>query len=249
MTIYITADIHGDRNEVGYRLSQLPYLSEQDTIIIAGDAGLEYGSYNMGSVKKVMSKAPCNWLVMRGNHDNCYYADHWQEAIREENWHIDNSIYNTSVIIENKYPNIHYIWDTGGVYNVNGNKILFIPGAYSIDKNYRLFRGWPYNSKEQLTEKEFIELYKDFIESNSAVDYIVSHTCPLQLEPHIRYLFMDNIDQTQVDKTTEKWLDKFYDQVIQEKQFKHWYFGHFHDTKQITDKVTMLYRRVKKLGE
>lgn len=245
MTVYITADIHGDKCEAIGRAEQISDFDDDNIIIIAGDAGLEYGNYNMGATKKTMNKMPCSWLVMRGNHDNCYYANHWQDG----DWHIDTTLYNAPVIIQNKYPNIHYIMDEGGIYNVQDNKILFLPGAYSIDKDYRLIKGWPYNPREQLTEEDFQNLYNDFIESNVAIDYVVSHTCPLQLEPHIQYLFLDFIDQSFVDKRTEKSLDKFYDQIIQKKSFKHWYFGHFHDTKQITDKVTMLYRRVKKLGE
>ena len=245
MTVYISADIHGDKNRIYDIMTQLPHLSKEDTVIVAGDASLEYGNYNMRSTKKIMSDCSCNWLIMRGNHDNRYFENHFND----DSWHMDNTIYNMPVVIENKYPNIHYIWDTGGIYNVAGNKILFIPGAYSVDKDYRLLKGWPYTPREQLTEEEFTDLYDDFMESDTAIDYVVSHTCPLQLEPHIRYLFMNGIDQSKVDKTTEKWLDKFYNQIIQEKPFKHWYFGHFHDTKQINDKVTMLYRRVKKLGE
>lgn len=245
MAVYISADIHGDKNRIYDIISQLPHLSKEDTVIIAGDAGLEYDNYDMGATKKAMNKMPCSWLIMRGNHDNCYYANHWQD----DDWHIDTTLYNAPVVIQDKYPNIHYIMDEGGIYNVQGNKILFLPGAYSIDKDYRLIKGWPYNPREQLTEEDFIDLYDDFMESDTAIDYVVSHTCPLQLEPHIQYLFLDFIDQSSVDKRTEKWLDKFYNQVIQEKQFKHWYFGHFHDTKQITDKVTMLYRSVKELGE
>lgn len=245
MAVYISADIHGDKNRIYNIITQLPRLSEKDTIIIAGDAGLEYGNYNMGAAKKAMNKMPCSWLIMRGNHDNCYYADHWQD----DDWNINTTLYNAPVIIQDKYPNIHYIMDEGGIYNVQGNKILFLPGAYSIDKDYRLIKGWPYNPKEQLIDEDFQNLYDDFMESDIVINYVISHTCPLQLEPHIQYLFLDFIDQSSVDKRTEKWLDKFYNQIIQEKSFKHWYFGHFHDTKQITDKVTMLYHKIKKLGE
>lgn len=245
MAVYITGDIHGDKCEAIGRAEQISDFNDDNVMIIAGDAGLEYGNYNMGATKKAMNKMPCSWLVMRGNHDNCYYADHWQD----DDWHIDTTLYNAPVIIQDKYPNIHYIMDEGGIYNVQGNKILFLPGAYSIDKDYRLIKGWPYNPREQLTEEDFQNLYDDFMESDTAIDYVVSHTCPLQLEPHIQYLFLDFIDQSSVDKRTEKSLDKFYDQIIQKKSFKHWYFGHFHDTKQITDKVTMLYHKVKKLGE
>ena len=66
-----------------------------------------------------------------------------------------------------------------------------------------------------------------FIEEENSFDYILTHTAPLNYEP--TYLFLDFIDQAQVDKSMETFL-----QVVCERvDFKHWCFGHYHDDKDL----------------
>ena len=37
----------------------------------------------------------------------------------------------------------------GEIYNINGKSILVIGGAYSVDKEYRLLKGWSWFKDEQ----------------------------------------------------------------------------------------------------
>ena len=71
--VYVIADIHGSALSLQQDMKYMPELTKDDYIIIAGDAGLEYGQYSMGSLKKYMMKLPCTFIVMRGNHDNRYH--------------------------------------------------------------------------------------------------------------------------------------------------------------------------------
>ena len=71
--VYVIADIHGSALSLQQDMKYMPELTKDDYIIIAGDAGLEYGPYSMGSLKKYMKKLPCTFVVMRGNHDNRYH--------------------------------------------------------------------------------------------------------------------------------------------------------------------------------
>ena len=150
-----------------------------------------------------------------------------------------------------QYPNIHYFKDGGGVYLFNSNEqpVYVIPGAYSVDKNFRLATGKKWFRDEQLTEEEketLVNLIDSVIEFDEISPIVLSHTCPLCWEDHINYLFMDELDQDSIDKTMEKFLDKVYTRIW----YKHWYFGHFHDDKDFRDiKATILFEKVIPFGE
>lgn len=54
------------------------------------------------------------------------------------------------------------------------------------------------------------------------VDYIFSHTAPLQYEP--RHAFIPGLKQSLVNTSTERWLD-----TIQRRVHYHgWFCGHYH---------------------
>lgn len=68
--------------------------------------------------------------------------------------------------------------------------------------------------------KEYVEQQLDKAKWN--VDIVLSHTVPIKAEPV--WAFIPGLDQSVVDKTTEKWLQKIYDRL----DFTEWYAGHYH---------------------
>ena len=55
-------------------------------------------------------------------------------------------------------------------------------------------------------------------------------------------MFVQGINQSKIDKSTEKWLDK----IEESTNYKKWYCGHFHTNKHI-DKMVFLFERVEHL--
>ena len=76
------------------------------------------------------------------------------------------------------------------------------------------------------------------IEKNNSFDYIFSHTAPLNYEP--TYLFLPMIDQREVDKSMEEFLQDVYDKIT----FKRWFFGHYHDDKILTSNLRLMYNDI-----
>ncbi len=247
MSIYVVGDLHGYKANLRAVLEQLP--PDNSTVILAGDVGLEYGSPHMVRrfskntkyLKKHMQESGHTWLVMRGNHDNCYWSHH----VGTVGWAVDKDKFGYPVLYEKEYPNIYYIKDEGGIYNISGRTFLFVPGAYSVDKDYRIAHGLSWNRNEQLTIKQMSDLFALLEENDNKVDYIISHTYPFNIQNRITDLFLDFIDQDKVDKRTEKFLEL----VAKHIEFKHWYFGHLHDDRKIGNKYTMLYKTVANIEE
>lgn len=198
---------------------------------------------------------------MRGNHDSSYWLRHtnyvdFQEGladkiIADENW--ETITYQDGGYLRQlKYPNIWYIYDWGGWYRLGNYGILFCPGAYSIDKFYRLRNGYPWNPNEQLSPAEEQSLYDLTVlcnRYNFPIDFVIGHTFPKKIEPYLNYLFMEGVNQGNVDKRTEEWLDKMAEIYENNSSFKQYIGGHFHDTRVLTDKYTILYHDVVNLKD
>ena len=73
--------------------------------------------------------------------------------------------------------------------------------------------------------------------SQNQIDIMLTHTCPLRFEP--TELFIDGIDQSTVDTSTEEFFDELYEQFLADHK-PMWYFGHFHGNK-YTDDYVMLF--------
>lgn len=220
--IYYTGDIHGSKFEV-VRLCKRFNLTKEDTIVLLGDVGANYyGDSRDEELKEVFSRLKPTIFCIHGNHEirpsniPSYKTKEWNGG---------------TVWYEEAYPNILFAKD-GDVFEIERIKHLVIGGAYSVDKFYRITRGYGWWADEQPSKeiKEYVEQQireKDF-------DIILSHTCPFKYEP--REMFLTVIDQSTVDTSTERWLDTIEEMV----DYKAWYCGHWHTNKRI-DKMHFLF--------
>lgn len=238
---YVGGDLHGECRNLKYWVEmELPTPKDESAVIILGDAGLNYyGGYKDRHFKSNLNSIGIMVYCLRGNHemrisDAIYYGNYgleYDENVGGKTW------------FETGYPNIRYFLDEGGLYHINGKEALIVPGAYSVDKDYRLERGWNWFPNEQLDENER-EVLKIFAHDMD-FDYIFAHTCPHSWEPYIDDLFMDYIDQSEVDKTTEDFLDE----LLNDCSYKYFYFGHYHNDREIPNKnATMLFKFIIPLG-
>lgn len=221
---YITGDTHGDFSEV-VRFCKKQKLTENDTVIILGDAGINYyGDSRDRKPREQLSKTPATIFCIHGNHERRPQS---MDKYHETTWH-DGTVY-----FEDEFPNILFAKD-GEIYDLDGLRTLVVGGAYSIDKFYRLKHdlNWFADEQPDQSTKEYVEAQLDKHSWN--VDVVLSHTAPIKYEP--TEVFLERIDQSKVDKTTERWLDTIEDKL----NYQHWYCGHFHTSKNV-DKLQFMY--------
>ena len=220
--IYITGDIHRDFSRL-YNLKE----TEEDMLIILGDAGINYYLDNEDvKYKEYLKRFKIKLFCVRGNHE---------ERPENINTYKEIEMFGGKVFIEEEYPNLIFAKD-GEVYNIDGKSILVIGGAYSVDKNYRIMHGYKWFKDEQLTTKEMNEILDKI--KGKHFDIVLTHTCPYKYEP--REVFMPGLDQSKIDKTMEHFLDKVEENIKYDK----WYCGHYHTEKQI-DKLEFMFGRIK----
>jgi 3-oxoacid CoA-transferase subunit A len=245
---FVCADLHGDTKNILHVLNWIENPSEEDTIIVCGDAGFEYEDRIMGSAKRAANSFPGKWVVLRGNHDSCYWKRHNQDP----KWNFLLGESGDDFLYQKKYPNILYVRDCGGIYHIGKYNFLMLPGAFSVDKDYRISRRYPWNPDEQLSEiemRDLTDLVKNWCEQDFPIDYVIGHTFPLYLQPKIQDLFIDFISQTKVDKRTEKWLDEISFIFENNSAFKQYYGGHFHSERILGPHYTMVYQTPMEIKE
>lgn len=224
----ITGDTHGQCVRFG-AIDRAQYPPEETAIIVLGDGGNNYYLDDRDvRLKRTLLRLGYTFYFVRGNHEAR------PEDISTMELVFDDAV-NGLIYYEPDYPNIHYFFD-GGEYKINGRTILVIGGAYSVDKQYRLARGWQWFYNEQLNDEE-----RTFISNKvkgNHYDIVLTHTSPYSWEP--REMFLPYIDQSSVDDSTERWLEEIKDSIT----FDFWLFGHFHGDKIVSNNSAMLYEQV-----
>ena len=243
--IWIVGDLHGKTDTIDtfyyYTLKtiieQMP--EEEHWLICLGDFGaLYYFNLRDHIFKEKLCSYPIKYFVIRGNHearagDTAAYDNYvgWEEV----------DCFGGKCLREVSYPNIYYAEDKGGIYNIAGRKTLVIPGAYSVDKWYRLQKGWTWFTDEQLNHYEMEQLEK--LAGNQHFDLVLSHTCPYSYLP--TDLFLPSIDQSTVDHSMEKWMDQLAENIT----FGIWCFAHYHQDRIEAPHVEIFYREVENLED
>lgn len=245
MRVFITGDTHGDFERLFEWNNKTGLLNDKENLlIILGDSGFNY------QVRENKDKASVddyrryrttlsNWINKNRYINNikcvtlCIHGNH--EARPDTIVGYETGTFaGGRIFYEEDFPTLMFA-DDGQIYRLNGRDYLVIGGAYSVDKKYRLDNGYRWFDDEQ--PSDYIKSAVEFVieHRNNKIDVVLSHTCPLKWEP--TELFLPNIDQSTVDKSTESWLDEIENKL----DYKRWYFGHYHGNKHIKEGVEMLF--------
>lgn len=230
--IYITGDTHIPINIGKLDINEFheqENMNKNDCVIICGDFGGVWDNGNEDMYwRKWLDDKNFTTLFVDGNHENfhllnTYPIEMWNGGKVHK---INDSI-------------IHLM--RGQVFNINGVKIFSMGGASSHDKECRQeFISW---WKEELpSNEEYEEGLSNLEKNNWKVDYIISHCCSSNiLETVSEYCSFDKYDY-EIDS-----LNKYFDIIEKQVNYRKWYFGHYHGDVSLDDKHTMLFQKIVKI--
>ena len=238
--IYITGDCHADFSR--FLIDKFPIqkeMTKDDYVIICGDFG-EIWTFEKENIQEkywldYLNEKNFTTLFVDGNHEN--FTRLYNYPVEE--WHGGK---------------VHKIRDSvlhlmrGEIFDINNKKFFTFGGARShdiqdgilnIDEEEKIYeyrkrgayfriRDYSWWDLELPTNEEMEKGIKNLEKVNYKVDYI----CPTSI-------------QTLLNPIYEKDILTDYLQEISEKcEFKKWYFGHYHENKQLNSQFTCLYEEI-----
>ena len=220
MGLYVCGDTHGseDLHKLTSKRFRAGNLTKKDYLLICGDCGVVWDlSATDFYLRKWYRDKPWTTLFVDGNHEN-------------------HDLLSTYPITQWNGGKVHIISDSiihlmrGQVYEIDGHTLFTMGGASSHDKQYRK-AGISWWEKELPASEEFAEAQTNLAAHQRRVDYIFTHcaggTVQDQLKPHYE----------------KNALTEYFDQ-LEQIDYKHWYFGHYHLDRNIDAKHTALFDRV-----
>ena len=245
--IYITGDCHGEFHKFSVEnFIEQKEMTKDDYVIICGDFG---GIWNKDEESR-WEKWWMDWLESKsfttlfvdGNHENfdrlyAYPVEEWNGGK-----------------IHRIRPSVIHLM-RGQIFTIAGKRIFTFGGARSHDisggilelddpayqsKAKRLERNWePYRTnhltwweQELPTQEEMEEGRRNLELNGNIVDFIVTHCCASSTE----VLVGCNYEKT--------YLNNYFEDIRQNVKYDKWFFGHYHNNRNVNDKEILLYEQI-----
>lgn len=202
LKIVITGDTHGDGEFERFKWAEELGV---DILIIAGDFGYVWSNPLKNKVNlDILEKKNVITLFIDGNHENFAILN----AFPTKQWN--------GGLVHELRPNVLHLM-RGEVYQIDGKTIAVMGGAKSIDKAYRITgKSW---WKQEMPNKEEMDNLEHNLELvDWTVDYFISHTPSTTILKEMNPRF-------KADKLTD-----FLDSIEEKLSYKHWYYGHMHES-------------------
>lgn len=223
--IFITGDTHGthDFSKLTEFAELNQNLTKSDYMIIVGDFGGVWRVETLEKDLKPYMDLPFTVLFVDGNHENFdmlnkYTVETWNGG---KTHRIKSSI-------------IHLM--RGQVFEIEGESIFTFGGGTSIDKHLRR-EGTSWWPQEMPTYEELDEAIVNLKKYNNKVDFIITHACD---ERALYYPPIKNKYKAMTLFNENQMLSYFEENI----DYRHWYFGHYHEDGDITEKKTVLYHNI-----
>ena len=220
--IFITGDTHGDVDYKKLLALKEKNLSYDDYLIICGDAAICWSYSSLKSFLALYNDIGCTILFVDGNHEN---FDMLEEMPLVE--------YKGALMHQIDKHIFHIL--RGEIMTLDGITFLCVGGACSIDKVYRTphLSWWP---QEEINNHDVDNAIANLEKANNGVDYVITHCCDTSTVIKA-FGFRRDICTDQL-----MFIDKLVD-------YKHWFFGHYHFDRKISEKKTCLYQEIVALDE
>lgn len=162
------------------------------------------------------------------------YEKHWLDWLNNKNF--------TTLFVDGNHENFERLyrypvekWHGGKVHKIRDSVIHLMRGEiYEYRKRGAYFRIRDYSWWDLglPTEEEMQNGIKNLEKVNYKVNYIISHCCPTSIQTLLNPSYKKDI------------LTDYLQEILEKCEFEKWYFGHYHDYRQINSQFTLLYENI-----
>ena len=247
--IYLTGDTHAEFKH-RFNVDNFPEqreMTKDDYVIICGDFGGIWDANEESKSEKYwldwFEERSYTLLFIDGNHEN--FDRLYGYPVKE--WH-------GGWVHEIRQNVLHLM--RGQVFEIDGKKIFTFGGARShdinggilerndpdfLEKRRRLDRNYvPYRinhiswwEQELASEEEMQEGIRNLSKHDNTVDFIITHCCSSSTQ-----IFLGG-PLYKPDRETD-----YLESIKNNVNYKKWFFGHYHDNKNIFDKEILIYEQI-----
>ena len=249
--VFVTGDCHAEFNKFSTKnFPEQKGMTHDDIVIVCGDFGLWHDDETERYWLKWLNRKNFTTVFVDGNHEN------FDRLYSDEFPIVDFHGGKAHKIRENIYHLMR-----GYVFEFDGKKFFCFGGANSHDirdgildrddfdsneefmatvrdwdRRWKMFRinhlSW---WKQELPTQEELDFgLQTLIQNGNKVDYIISHCCPQEIASSCGFREPDVLTQ-------------WFNMVAHTVQFDRWYFGHYHNNRQIMSKFIMLYEKIERV--
>lgn len=249
--VFVTGDCHAEFNKFSTKnFPEQKGMTHDDIVIVCGDFGLWHDDKTERYWLRWLNRKNFTTVFVDGNHEN------FDRLYGDEFPIVDFHGGKAHKIRENIYHLMR-----GYVFEFDGKKFFCFGGASSHDiRDGILDRGdfdsdegfmatvrdWDRRGKmfrinhlswwkQELPAQEELDFgQQTLIQNGDKVDYIISHCCPQEIASSCGFREPDVLTQ-------------WFNMVAHTVQFDRWYFGHYHNNRQIMTKFIMLYEKIERV--
>lgn len=249
--VFVTGDCHAEFNKFSTKnFPEQKGMTRDDIVIVCGDFGIWHDNEEERYWLKWLNNKPFTTVFVDGNHEN------FDRLYSDEFPIVDFHGGKAHKIRDNIYHLMR-----GYVFEFDGKKFFCFGGASSHDISDGILDRADFDSDEEFvaTVKDWGKQWKMFrinhlswwkqelptgdelafglqtlIQNGNKVDYIISHCCPQEIASLCGFREPDVLTQ-------------WFNMVAHTVQFDRWYFGHYHDNRQIMSKFILLYEKIERV--
>lgn len=220
--IFITGDTHGsiDLRKLGSSsFLANRELDKEDYVIICGDFGLVWADNSESNYwLRWLEKKPFTTLFVDGNHENFDML----EAMEVEQWH--------GGLVHRVRPSILHLM-RGQAFTISNRSFFCMGGARSVDKARRTPHKswWP---QEMPSGEERSRALSTLDLLGWKADYVLTHCAA----SNVQYRLNPTYENDE--------LTRFLFEVERNLEYRHWFFGHYHEDRDIDERQTAIYNDV-----
>ena len=248
--IYVTGDCHGDFRRFNTEIfPEQREMTKEDFVIVCGDFGIWHDTKEERYWLDWLNDKPFTTLFVDGNHSNFDRLN--SNEFETTDFHGGKVQKIRESILHLKRGYVFELcgktfWAFGGASSHDiADGILDRANFLSDPQFIRTVKDWQKRGKqfrvnhvswwkeEIPSEEEMAFGLQTLQRHNNKVDFIITHCCP----QHIASVFSNGIYKADD-------LTRYFNIISETVGFQKWFFGHYHDNRNIMSKFVMLYEQI-----